>query len=58
MPGSAFDADDMIIVKGFSRQALHAKSIGFIHPITKDFMSFDSDIPADLIELIEVLRKK
>ncbi len=29
------------------RQALHAKTIGFIHPNTKDFVSFDSDLPKD-----------
>jgi 23S rRNA pseudouridine1911/1915/1917 synthase len=35
------------------RQALHAKTLGFIHPITKDFLQFDSDLPADFIEVIE-----
>jgi len=30
-----------------SRQALHAKSLGFIHPRTKKFMSFDSKLPSD-----------
>ncbi|HSZ72562.1 MAG TPA: pseudouridine synthase, partial [Cytophagaceae bacterium] len=29
------------------RQALHAKSIGFIHPTTKKFMQFDSELPED-----------
>lgn len=35
------------------RQALHAKTLGFIHPITKDFLQFDSDLPADFVEVIE-----
>lgn len=30
------------------RQALHAKTLGFEHPITKKQMSFDSEIPEDL----------
>ncbi|WP_200974612.1 RluA family pseudouridine synthase [Echinicola sp. 20G] len=30
------------------RQALHAKSLGFIHPFTKEFMQFDSDLPEDM----------
>ena len=30
------------------RQALHAKSIGFIHPATKEYVHFDSDLPADM----------
>ncbi|NQT22948.1 MAG: RluA family pseudouridine synthase [Candidatus Omnitrophica bacterium] len=34
--------------KGLSRQALHAKMLGFVHPQTKQFMEFDSEIPADM----------
>ena len=29
------------------RQALHAKSIGFQHPRTKQWMQFDSELPED-----------
>jgi len=36
-----------------SRQALHAKSLTFFHPISGDNMQFDSEIPADMIQLIE-----
>lgn len=35
------------------RQALHAKSLGFIHPITKKRMQFDSDLPQDFLEVLE-----
>lgn len=34
------------------RQALHAYSLGFIHPVTKQFMSFSVEEPADLRELL------
>ena len=34
------------------RQALHAKTLGFEHPVTKEFMRFDSEIPEDLISVI------
>lgn len=34
------------------RQALHAKSLGFFHPITKKRMQFDSEIPPDFTEVI------
>jgi len=34
------------------RQALHAKTLGFVHPETKEMMSFDSDLPADMQELL------
>lgn len=37
---------------GISRLALHAKSIGFIHPRTKKFMEFSSDIPKEFRKFI------
>lgn len=33
------------------RQALHAKSIGFTHPVTDEYMIISSDIPEDMEEL-------
>lgn len=38
------------------RQALHAKSLGFVHPITKKFMQFDSEYPEDFTAVIEKWR--
>lgn len=35
------------------RQALHAKSLGFVHPVTKEFLQFDSELPQDFKEAIE-----
>ena len=35
------------------RQALHAKSLGFIHPKTNQKIHFDSDLPQDFQELIK-----
>lgn len=35
------------------RQALHAKTLGFIHPITKKKMVFDSELPDDFKGVIE-----
>jgi 23S rRNA pseudouridine1911/1915/1917 synthase len=37
------------------RQALHAKTLGFIHPHTKEFVRFDSELPEDMLELIKYL---
>lgn len=34
------------------RQALHAKTLGFQHPATGEHMSFDSEIPDDMQQLI------
>ena len=41
----------------FRRQALHAAHIEFIHPVTKEHMSFDAPIPDDMLELEEILRE-
>ena len=35
------------------RQALHAKTLGFIHPASKKFLQFDSELPTDFKEVIE-----
>lgn len=34
------------------RQALHAKTLGFVHPTTGEMMRFDSEIPNDFLECI------
>ena len=40
-----------------NRQALHAKSLEFKHPITKKEMKFDSDLPEDFSKLLDKWRK-
>lgn len=35
------------------RQALHAKSIGFIHPLSQEYVFFDSDLPEDMASCLE-----
>ncbi|WP_420605663.1 RluA family pseudouridine synthase [Novosphingopyxis sp.] len=42
--------------KAFSRQALHAAVLGFIHPITAQKLRFESPIPSDMQELFRALR--
>jgi 23S rRNA pseudouridine1911/1915/1917 synthase len=37
----------------FKRLALHAKSIGFIHPSTKKFIEFNVDIPQEFTDFID-----
>jgi 23S rRNA pseudouridine1911/1915/1917 synthase len=39
--------------KMIPRQALHAKTLGFIHPASKKFIQFDSPLPADFAGVIE-----
>jgi 23S rRNA pseudouridine1911/1915/1917 synthase len=38
------------------RQALHAKTIGFLHPATNEQMKFDSPLPKDFEETLQILR--
>ncbi len=39
------------------RQALHAKSLGFEHPRTREWMQFDSELPTDMTALTDKWRK-
>lgn len=40
----------------FNRQALHAASLGFIHPVTGETLRFDSSLPEDMQLLLSQLR--
>jgi len=44
-------------LKVLSRQALHAKSLGFIHPTSKKNMSFESKLPKDFKKILDLLNK-
>ena len=44
-------------LKILNRQALHAKSLGFIHPTTKKFISFESKLPQDFKKILDLLNK-
>ena len=44
-------------INNFNRQALHAKSLGFIHPRTKKEIFFQAERPKDFDALIKNLKK-
>jgi 23S rRNA pseudouridine1911/1915/1917 synthase len=44
------------LLKLISRQALHAKTLGFIHPKTKERLFFDSQLPEDFSLVLAELR--
>ena len=44
-------------LKILNRQALHAKSLGFIHPTKKKFVSFESKLPQDFKKILDLLNK-
>lgn len=39
-------------------QMLHAKTLGFMHPVTEEYMEFDSPVPDYFQEIISSLRKE
>ncbi len=41
---------------GFPRQALHAATLGFVHPVTGEALEFASALPADIEGLLDALR--
>lgn len=43
-------------VAGFSRQALHAASLGFEHPVRGETLRFEAPLPGDMTGLIDALR--
>lgn len=44
-------------VNAFPRQALHATTLGFVHPRSGERLCFSSEFPADFAELIDVLNR-
>ena len=43
------------LIKELNRQALHAKTLGIIHPATGEYMEFDTDLPVDMARIIHYL---
>jgi 23S rRNA pseudouridine1911/1915/1917 synthase len=46
----------MLSALGFKRQALHAATLGFVHPVSGTPLRFSSDVPEDMRELLAELR--
>ena len=42
---------------GAKGQMLHAKTLGFVHPSTGEYMEFDSELPEEFKTILEKLRK-
>jgi 23S rRNA pseudouridine1911/1915/1917 synthase len=45
-------------LRGFGRQALHARALGLIHPASGEDMAFECPLPADLQQLLAVLAEE
>jgi 23S rRNA pseudouridine1911/1915/1917 synthase len=46
------------LIKGLGRQALHAKTLGFIHPSSDEYLEFDTELPTDMARIIDYLESK
>ena len=51
----AFGAGVVAAVKGFERQALHAASLGFEHPVSGEILRFESRLPQDMLDVLTAL---
>jgi 23S rRNA pseudouridine1911/1915/1917 synthase len=59
LKGTTFSKYKQFVENCFSmlpRQALHAKTLGFTHPVTHKEMLFDSELPEDMARVIEKWR--
>ena len=55
---SLLKEETLTTLSAFSRQALHAWRIAFIHPATEAQMQFEAEYPQDMIALHTVMQKK
>jgi len=44
------------LLKILPRQALHARTLGFVHPVSGHHVSFESPLPSDMLQVLEILR--
>lgn len=52
------DAQLRALVKGLGRQALHARTLGFIHPVSGEYLEFSAPLPEDMQSIVEYLEKQ
>jgi 23S rRNA pseudouridine1911/1915/1917 synthase len=45
-------------LRGFPRQALHARALGLLHPQTEEEVHFECPLPADIEDLLAVLKRE
>ena len=55
-PGDAAADHAIAVLRKFRRQALHAKVLGFAHPVTGEALRFERKGPADFQKLLTALR--
>jgi 23S rRNA pseudouridine1911/1915/1917 synthase len=46
------------MIKSMGRQALHAKTLGFLHPVSGEYLEFDTELPPDMAGIVAYLEEK
>ncbi|MBR5223988.1 MAG: RluA family pseudouridine synthase [Clostridia bacterium] len=58
--GHAVAGDDVYgpkkVITSLNGQCLHAKKVGFVHPITNKYLEFESDLPNYFIKFLKAIR--
>jgi 23S rRNA pseudouridine1911/1915/1917 synthase len=44
-------------LESLDRQALHAAELAFVHPVTGRLLKFNSQLPADLAEIVQAFKQ-
>ncbi len=56
IPKAAMPFDTADALRQFPRQALHAATLGFVHPVSGKDMRFEAVLPADMATLVAALK--
>ena len=46
------------MIRAMGRQALHAKTLGFLHPVSREYLEFDTELPPDMAGIVAYLDDK
>lgn len=55
VPSRAFSETALHAISAFPRQALHAATLGFVHPVTGAHLAFEAPLPEDMQALLRCL---
>ncbi len=45
------------LLKKFTRQMLHAQTLSFVHPVSKELLRFQAPLPDDMLQCLDTLRR-
>ena len=54
---SAAAPELLAMLREFPRQALHARSLGLVHPLSRDYLEWQAPLPSDMADLLDCLER-